>query len=123
MTQESSAGDVLQVPPWPCLHQLYLPARTIGQQAELQEEQHLQLRHPFLQDTVQTDVVLPKDNSGLEWTAPGGCDGRVTGLLQVQTGLLPAVTATTPYTPPPPSPRPPHPPLSPAGLAGPLLTP
>ena len=47
---------------------------TIRQQTELQKEQHLQLRHPILQDTVQTDVVLPQDHTRLERIAPGGCD-------------------------------------------------
>ena len=46
----------------------------IRQQTELQKEQHLQLRHPILQDTVQTDVVLPQDHTRLERIAPGGCD-------------------------------------------------
>ena len=39
-----------------------------------QKEQHLQLRHPILQDTIQTDVVLPQDHTRLERTAPGDCD-------------------------------------------------
>ena len=58
-----------------------LPAKTIRQQIELQKEQHLQLRHSILQDTVQTEVVLPQDHTRLERTAPGGCDSRVTGLF------------------------------------------
>ena len=73
-TQESSAGDVLQVPLWLCLLQLQLPAKTIRQQTELEKKQHLPLRHAILQDTVQTDVVLPQDHTRLERTATGGCD-------------------------------------------------
>ena len=81
-TLESSAGDVLQVPLWSCLHPLRLPAKTIRQQIELQKrKKKLQLRHPILQDTVQTDVVLPQDHTRLERTAPGGCDSWVTGLF------------------------------------------
>ena len=73
-TQESSAGDVLQVPLWSCLLQLQLPAKTIRQQTELEKKQHLPLRHAILQDTVQTDVVLPQDHTRLERTATGGCN-------------------------------------------------
>ena len=79
--QESSTGDVLQVPLWSCLHQLQLPAKIIRQQIELQTEQHLQLRHHIQQATIQTDVVLPQDHTRLERTAPGGCDSWVTGLF------------------------------------------
>ena len=50
-------------------------------QTELQKEQYPQLRHPILQDTVQTDVVLPQDHTRLERTAPGDRDSRVTGLF------------------------------------------
>ena len=73
-TQESSVGDVLQVPLWPCLHQLLLPAKTVRQQTELEKKEHLQPRHPILQDTVQTDAVLPQDHTRLEQPAPEGRD-------------------------------------------------
>ena len=66
MPQESSAGDVLQVPLRSCLHQLQLPAKTTRQQIELEKrKKHLPVRHPVLQDTVQTDVSLPQDHTRL----------------------------------------------------------
>ena len=68
------------------------PVSECWQQIELQKEQHLQLRHPILQDTVQTDIVLPQDHTRLERTATGGCDSRVTGLFQVQAKLAPVNT-------------------------------
>ena len=37
--QGRPAGDVLQIPPWPCLLRLQLPAKTIKQPTELEEEQ------------------------------------------------------------------------------------
>ena len=56
-----------------------------------QKEQHLQLWHPILQDTIQTDV-LPQDHTRLEQTAPGDSDSWVSGLLQVQAEIAPVNT-------------------------------
>ena len=44
-------------------------------------------------------VVLPQDHTRLEQPAPGGCDSWVTGLLQVQTQLVPVNTTVSPPSP------------------------
>jgi len=51
-TIQRLSSEFQQVPLRSCLHQLQLPAQTIRLQIELQKEQHLQLRHSILQDTV-----------------------------------------------------------------------
>ena len=68
---------------------------------ELQKEQHKQLQHPLLQDTVQTDVILPRDHTQMEQPAPGNSGSQVAGLFQVQ-ACRPLVIMTDHPSPSPP---------------------
>ena len=49
----------------------YLPEPSGSRLSSRRKKTHLQL-HPILQNTVQTDVILPQDHTRLEQPAPGG---------------------------------------------------
>ena len=70
-----------------------IPTTANRKQNEPQKEQHTQLQHPLLQDTVQTYVILPPDHTWMEQPALGNSGSQVPGLFQVQ-ACCPPVTTT-----------------------------
>ena len=56
----------IQISPPPRHHWFWIPTTTNRNQIKPQKEQHTQLQHPLLQDTVQTDVILPPDHPRME---------------------------------------------------------
>ena len=65
---------------------------------------HTQLQHPLLQDTVQTDVILPPDHTRVEQPAPGNSGSQVPRLFQVQACCPPVTKIDHPFPIPLPSP-------------------
>ena len=74
---------------------------TYHSQQKPDQEEHTQLQYPLLQDTVQTDVILPPDHPRMEQPAPGNSGSQVPGLFQVQACCPPVTRQTTPPLPPP----------------------
>ena len=85
----------------PCHHRFWIRATANRNQIKPEKEQHTQLQHPLLQDTVQTDVILPPDHPWMEQPAPGNSGSQVPGLFQVQACCPPVTRQTTPPLPPP----------------------
>ena len=78
----------------------------------------------LLQNTIEADVVLPKNGSRRERTASDACGGRLPGLLHVPASLPPQKLThlpPLPPTPPPPPPTPPYPPVHPPTLVNMVL--
>ena len=101
MTRESLAGDVLQVPLWPCLHQLQLPAKPIRQQTELEKERE---KKPCSYDIPSCRIkyrqmslfprTIPDWNSLLQKVVTA--ESLSLDFFQVQTQLIPVNTTESP---------------------------
>ena len=75
------------------------------QKTDRAKEQHIQLQHPFMQDTLQIYVILPH-SSPMDQPTPGDSGSQVHGLFQVHACCPPVIMKHHPLPAPSPNPSP-----------------